>query len=107
MRGGASGRKGLRKEGRGGAGEGGQNRDACGRPRGEKETGWRMTAREMMTAEEGCRRRGHNDQVSRNGDRGERCGARQGDRETDSEGLSGGSDKASDKETEEDSMPAR
>ena len=59
-----------------------------------------------MTAEEGCGHIGHDNQVSSNGDRGERRGAIQGYRKYDSEGWSVGSDKASEAETEEDGMPA-
>ena len=55
-----------------------------------------------MTAEEGCGRRGQDNQVSSNGNRGDRRGARQGEREAEIEGWS---DKASDEETEEDGMP--
>ena len=59
-----------------------------------------------MTAEEGRRRRGHGNQVSSKGDRGERRSDRQVDREAEIEGWSGGSDEASDEKMEEDRMPA-
>ena len=52
----------------------------------------------MMTAEEGRRQRGHDDQVSSNGDRGERRGAIQVDREAESKGWSGGSNKSLEEE---------
>ena len=59
-RGGASGRKGPREEGKGETGEGGRNGDAWGRPRGVKDTGQRTTVRKMVTTEEGHGHRGHN-----------------------------------------------
>ena len=104
MRGGVSSRKGPLEERRGKR-KRGRDRDAWGRRRSKTETGKRKTARERMTAEEGCRHRGHDDQVSRNGDR-EKCrGAGRADREDKSEGWSIRSNKASEEETEQDGMP--
>ena len=58
-RGGVSGRKGTREEGRRSAGEGGRTGDATGRTRGETEMGRRtMTAQRRTTADMGSRRRG-------------------------------------------------
>ena len=72
--GGVSGHKGLREEGGRRTGEGGLNRDAWGRPRGEAETGQRKATRGMTTAEEEHGRRSHDEQVSSDGDRGEHRG---------------------------------
>ena len=57
-------------------------------------------------AEEGRGHRGHDDQVSSGGDRGELCGARRGARDAESEEWSVGSNDESDEETEEEGMPA-
>ena len=57
-----------------------------------------------MMMKEGRRRRGHDELVRSDRDRGERRGSRQGDREDESEGWSVRSDETSDEETEEDGM---
>ena len=72
--------------------DGGRNGDAWGRPRGEAETERRTTAKEMTTVKEERRRRGHNEQVRSDGDRGERRGYGQGEREAESEGWGGRSE---------------
>ena len=77
-RGGASSRKGPWEERRGGTWEGGRNGDALGRPHGDTDTGRKTTARERMMAEEGSRQRGHDDQVSSDGDRGGAAGPDKG-----------------------------
>ena len=104
VRGGVISRKGPREEGRGKR-KRGRDREAWGRPRSKTETGKRKTARERMTAEEGCRHRGHDDQVSRNGDREKCCGDGRADRKDESEGWSIRSNEASEEETELEEMP--
>ena len=106
-RGGVSGREGPRAEGGRSAGEEGRNR-YTGRPRGEAETGGRMTTtRRKTTAERECGR-WVRDQVSSNGDRGERQ-ERDGQEESNgaSERWSGESAEDSEgSETEEEGMTA-
>ena len=85
------------------------NGEAAGQPRGEAETGRRMTtARGRMTAETKRKRRGQEYWVSGNGYRGERR-KRGGLGESDnaSEGWSSGSKvDSAESETEENRMPA-
>ena len=61
--------------------------------------------RAFMTEEESRGRRGHNNQVRSDRDRGERRGAGQGGRDAESEGRSVGSDKELAAEMEEVGMP--
>ena len=104
-RGGASGRKGPREEGRRGTGEVCWNRNAWVGPRSVTETGRGKTARERTTTEAGRGHRGHGEQVSSDRDRRESRGAQKGDRDAASEEWSVGSNEESDAETEEDGMP--
>ena len=108
-RGGASGRKGPREEGRRRSGEVGWNGEASGRPRGEAKMGRRKTtARGRTTAETESRRREQETQVSSDRDRGRRC-ERDGLGESNDaiKGWSGGSEGGSEEsETEEDRITA-
>ena len=109
-RAGTSGRKGPREEGGRRGGEVGCNREAVGRPRGEAETGSKMTTSQGRKTEKTERgRRGQDGQVSSDGDRGERH-ERDGLGESNdaSEGWRGGSAEDSAKsETEENWMTAK
>ena len=75
-----------------------------GQPCGKTETGWRTTAWGRKTVEEERGQRGHDAQISSDGDREERRGDGQGESDKASEGWSSRSEGDSEEETEEDGM---